>query len=183
MQERLNINKVSSGGHAVFMYSSRKSRLSFVVEYFRQGIKNNDLCVFVTPEPESIVIKDFLGAGLDIKKEIKSRAVRIFNMDRTYMPNKTFTAKFMLQNLNDFLDSVKQEGYNGLRTAGEMSWLTSHPQFLDEAQKYEQNVSNLDAQSVPFECLCLYPREAISKEIAESARHTHPTIVYDDIVI
>ncbi len=63
MNKHNKFDSVSTQGHAFFMYGSDDERLKLLADYFREGVEKNELCIFVTPEMPSQVIKQFKTVG------------------------------------------------------------------------------------------------------------------------
>jgi len=173
------LDKVTTGGHVCFFYESAEERLQLLANYFQEGLAEHELCVFVTPERPAEVIKKFKAFDLDITQAIKDGDLRIFKMDATYVPDGRFAADYMLQNVRNFIEDAKNQGYRGLRTAGEMTWLQQHLDQLQEAMKYEGAVNTLTVDSPKFTGLCLYPVKDSSTQVFIGAMHTHPLFIYD----
>lgn len=171
--------KQDSHGHLLFLYESPDERLQTLGEYFRDGLAKGELCVFVTPHSSRKVVKDLKSVGLNVATAVKQGHLRIFEMEKTYLPHGKFVADYMLLNVANFIMEAKAKGYTGVRTAGEMAWLYEHPEFLADATHYESQVNELNAANPAFTGLCLYPVRRGFGKILDSALRTHPSYVYD----
>ncbi len=163
--------------HACFFYDSNQQRHKVLASYFQEGLDNNELCVFVTPETPRQVLASFKIQGHDLSDAVASGAFRIFDMDSSYMSDGQFVSDFMLHNVKIFIDDAKNNGYSGLRTAGEMAWLYTAPEFTEEATQYESNVNQLTTSGDNFTGICLYPTENSNTKIVSDALHTHPGFI------
>jgi|GEM_PF-1540479 len=166
-------------GHILFVYESKQKRLKVLADYFDQGLRNEELCILVTPESSEEIIQDLLSAGLDVREAVKNNDLRIFEMNEAYLPNGKFVGNYMLTNVVNYIVDAKARGYNGVRTAGEMAWLFDHPEFLEAASKYEQNVNKLNKVSPEFTGLCMYPVREGTSDIIDKALETHPSFIHD----
>lgn len=176
---RNDFNTTTTRGHAFFVYGDDNERLNIITEYFRQGLENNELCIFVTPEAPKEVVKNFGKKDLDLRGAVDEGAFRIFEMNSTYLPNGQFVAEYMLSNIRIFLEESKLQGFSGLRTAGEMAWLIEHPELHQEATLYEKEVNDVAKPDANFVGLCLYPLEEQHEEIINQAAETHPSFILD----
>jgi KaiC/GvpD/RAD55 family RecA-like ATPase len=149
-----SVQKKHAHNHVLFMYDSHEERMQVLAEYFSDGLANNELCFFVTPQSLEEVTRDFLDIGFDIRDVVERGDLRVSEMVKTYLPDGRFLADFMLANVKDFIHEAKQGGYRGLRTAGEMAWLCDHPDFVDDARDYEEMVTELALQNGEFMGLC-----------------------------
>ena len=164
-------------GHIAFFYGSKKDRTQTLAQYFREGLEKGELGVFATPDSPKKVISDFRRAGFDIAKYVESGALRIFEMNKTYLPNGKFVAEYMITNVAVFIEDAKVLGYTGLRTAGVMDWLKDRPETWAEAFAYEEAVNQLSRKHPSFTGLCLYPVQGSSDEVLEGAIKTHPRYI------
>ncbi len=179
MTKHTVINKDATNGHAFFLYNDADERHELLAAYLKQGLDNNELCILVTSELPDDILQSFSSLGFDAKTAYKNQSLRIFEMNQTYLPDGHFSAYYMLNNVATFINEAKANGYSGLRTAGEMSWLTERCEFTEDAEAYEQNVNNLCTPDSNFIGLCLYPVQDAFTDILASATRTHPSFVYD----
>lgn len=166
--------------HVLFMYSSPDERMRGLAEYFRKGLDNNELCIFVTPQAPVEVISLFKRLGFDVEESVKRGDLRIFDMVDSYLPDGKFVITDMLRNVIDFIMDAKDNDYSGVRTAGEMAWLYDKREYLDDATDYEQRVNELNATYPEFTGLCLYQVTEGAGQILDSALRTHPNLIYGD---
>jgi hypothetical protein len=175
-----SFNVATTQGHAFFVYGDDVERLDIISEYFRQGLDKNELCIFVTPETTKEAITNFKKRNLDVRDSIEQGSLRIFEMNSTYLPNGQFVAEYMLSNVRTFIEESKAQGFSGLRTAGEMSWLNDYPESSEQAADYERKVNDLVEPNSNFVGLCLYPMRQQNNGCIKMAASTHPTFILDD---
>lgn len=168
-------------GHAALFYATLEERLRFLADYFQAGLAHDELCVLVTPGPESQTIEDFDSVGFNVRPAIDEGALRVFRMYDTYMPDGFFAPNSMLENVAKFIEESKNAGFSGLRTAGDMRWINVYPDCLDAAAHYEDNVNGLESDH-SFMGLCLYPLIQESSDILKAALSTHPAFIYDGML-
>ena len=183
MNQGINItNDDIRGSHVLFAYESDEEQIRMLAEYLKDGLANNELCVYVTPSSKKQIIKELKAAGLNVQSAVDDGRVRIYDMNETYLPDGTFSRDYMLDNVSKFLGDAASEGYNGLRTAGTMTWLYDHPEYADEADHYEHLVNDLKVKHPDFTGLCLYPVRRGSSKVIDKAMHSHPSIIYNSTV-
>lgn len=164
--------------HQAVFYASNNERLTFLAAYFKKGFEANELCILVSELSRSRAINGFRRAGLDITPYLESGQLRIFMALQTYLGDGRFVAAFMLQNVQQFSEEAERQGFRGLRTAGDMSWLSDHQDAHDEAMLYENQVDDFIKYSA-MKGLCLYSLEACSPELVKNAMHAHPRMALD----
>lgn len=171
-------DQTTTNGHVCFVYSDAVERMTVLADYFKQGIAKSELCVFVTYSTQEDAIKDFQAVNFDATKAVAQGFLRIFEMEETYLPQGQFVKDFMLTNVQNFMNNAKENGFSGLRTAGEMSWINDHPEAFQDAVKYEEEVNALNQPEPCFVGLCLYPAQSTLTRVLEEVLHTHPTLIH-----
>lgn len=179
MSPKITFDITATGGHLCFLYESPEERLRVLAEYFEEGLAQHDLCILVVPEEVAEITRRFQSIGFDVATPIKEGTLRVFEMKSTYLPHGKFVAEYMLHNVEHFIEDAKKQGYHGLRTAGEMSWINDYPEFIKDAERYEADVNTLTSPDSPFIGVCLYPVQNSRQEVLMSARHTHPSYIYN----
>jgi hypothetical protein len=179
MNMQIHLDEDNTAGHLCFIYKDGEERLELIASYFKQGLSSKELCIFATPASKEQTRQDFLRYNLDIGEALKNGDFLIFEMNSTYLPHGHFVADFMLKNVQSFIDDAKAKGFKGLRTAGEMSWLTAHPEAQEEAIMYEQKVNSLDSSDFSFIGLCAYDSNDTPSKLAEGLQKSHPTLFFD----
>lgn len=173
------ITKETTHGHAAFLYSSPEERLELIAHYFQEGLAKNELCIYVTSEQPDDVAFKFIKLGFNVRRPLKDGALRIFEMNETYLPNGHFVADFMLANVSSYIEEAKELGHTGLRTAGEMSWIYDHPKYSNDAREYEARVNELSKDHPEFVGLCMYPVHDHFARVIHDTADTHPSFIHD----
>lgn len=173
------LSNKTTKGHAFFLYDTAESRLSLLAEYFKQGLANNELCILVTPEPASEALQDFKAIGFDAGEAYNNHSLRIFEMNSTYLPDGNFVSDYMLNNVKEFINEATAKGFDGIRTAGEMSWLADNPGSVADSLRYEHDVNYLHTPDIKFTGLCLYTAQNAFTQLLNGVMHSHPTYIDD----
>ncbi len=181
MNDRFVSGVSKSGSHIAFLYDSLDERMELLARYFREGVENKELCVFVTPEPTEEVVAAFGKHGFDARPAIKRGSLRIFETSETYLTDGRFVATYMLHNVAQYIENAKKNGYKGLRTAGDMGWASKNPGSVDETIEYERLINALTEQSgEPFIGMCLYPVQKTFGDMEKGVLTTHPSLLFND---
>ena len=152
--------------------------MKLLAQYFHEGLEKGELCVFASSESVDNVIDAFRQAGLFVADPLTRGALQIIAMNDTYLPHGKFVAHYMLHNVASFIEDARDQGFTGLRTAGEMEWISEHPEFQHAAAKYEADVTDLGKGEGQFIGMCMYPMSH-DTTILQDALRTHPTLMYD----
>lgn len=182
MFKPIKLDVDSTAGHLCLFYKDGPERSEIVAEYIRQGLANNELCIFATSQTIDQTVSDFADYGIDIKPAVKNGSLLIFEMLATYLSDGKFISNYMLRNVHTFIQDAKNQGFSGLRTAGEMSWLSQYDEYTDEAITYEHEVNSLKQPDFNFIGLCLYHTEGITDTVAQGALDSHPTLLFNGTI-
>lgn len=165
--------------HKVFIYKTMPDRYKFLVSYFKEGLCGGNLCIFASPDSKERVVEGLSSHGLDISDALESGAFRLYDMHETYLPHGEFVTALMIRNVERFIRDAEQLGYNGLYTAGEMTWVYQESHFWHDVEEYENEVNALQRRHRTFNALCLYPTRK-SSLVEEIVMRTHPLKVSDE---
>jgi hypothetical protein len=170
---------LSKTDHIAMFYDSPEERIHFLADYYNEGLEANELCVFVTLEtPPEVAVQALTDAGLkDAQVHIANHDLQIFAANDTYFTDGEFVAAYMLKNVENFLEDAEKQGYDGLRTAGEMNWLADHPESHSDAAHYESDINGVSG-GIKFTGLCLYSTQELPDNVIHGALQTHPEVVY-----
>ncbi|MDB5164508.1 MAG: hypothetical protein JWL89_134 [Candidatus Saccharibacteria bacterium] len=139
----VNAADQSSGqSHVSLFYDSSEQRLRFLANYIQVGLACGELCILVTSRTQAAAEARLLSMGLDIQQALRRGDVRIFNAREAYLTNSLFVVEYMRANVENLLSDAKAQGYRGIRTVGELSWLAGRETVSDNE---------------PLLGLCLYP--------------------------
>ncbi len=113
------------GTHFCQFYKTRQDLLEILVPYFRQGLADNEFCMWVTSEPVGVEeAKAALAAvepGLD--DFIRQGRIEFLDYRQWYTRGGSFDAERVLQGWVDRLESARARGLEGLRLTGNTFWL------------------------------------------------------------
>ena len=109
--------------HFCQFYQTQEDLMENLVPYFRTGLENNELCIWVTSEP------------LDAEEAKRSlrKAIPYFNtylengqieiIPYTYVKNGVLDTKNILNGWFEKIDQILATGYDGLRLSINAFWL------------------------------------------------------------
>ena len=153
------------GTHFCHFYETPDDLLDTLVSFLRAGLESRESCVWVVADPLT---------EADARKALGHTAfsgdIEILPAREWYLEDTTFDPKRVMAAWNDKLVAALRRGYEGLRVAGQTSWVpaTQWNAFCD----YEKALSESFIDQ-PITWLCAYPVEARGiAEILDVAR-TH----------
>lgn len=135
------ISRVPYGMHACHFYSNREQLVSALMPYFVAGLRGNERCLWVTapPLPACEAIEALRTARNEIDETVQTGALRILDFDQWYANSAGLKGTDVVQLWLEEEKRALAEGYNGLRIAGNLSFLTSND--WSTFMEYEQAVT------------------------------------------
>jgi len=119
------IGDVPWGTHFCQFYETAQDLVETLVPYFREGLEQNEFCMWVTAAPLQVrQAKAALRAAVpDLDRYIKKGQIEILNYRDWYLPSGKFQSNEVLQAWVDKLNSALERGFEGLRLTGNTLWL------------------------------------------------------------
>jgi hypothetical protein len=155
------IPEVPWGTHICHLYSNRKDLLNILVPYFKTGLENNELCVWVTSKP---LLSD--DAILSLKKTVDSLdyysnkgQLEVMDADRWYRTSGKLDCGSALIDLVEKAKFSFTKGFDGLRIAGNCSWIKRKE--WEAFKVYEASVDNISKEYNVI-AICSYQQERLS---------------------
>ncbi|MFH0975810.1 MAG: MEDS domain-containing protein [Spirochaetota bacterium] len=113
------------GTHFCQFYNTKQDLIDILVPYFRQGLADNEFCMWITSEPLSAAeAKTALREAVpQLDEYIRDDRIEILNYTEWYTKSGSFNADDVLQGWVDKLEDALKRGYEGLRLTGNTFWL------------------------------------------------------------
>lgn len=156
-----SICKAHPGAHYCLFYNSEDDMVELLAHYFKNGIENGELCVWVTPHNDVEVkarkaladVMPYLDPG-----RMKGQVEFLKAID-WYLKGGYFHSDRVFNEWFDKLNTSLEQDYSGLRVTGDLGWHgeTDWLNLMD----YETHLND----SIPankLAAICTYPLETIS---------------------
>ncbi|HII79201.1 MAG TPA: PAS domain S-box protein [Methanosarcina sp.] len=147
MRERLRksgidiIGDVPWGTHFCQFYQTREDLIDILVPYFKAGLENNELCVWITSQPLEIEeAKEALKLAVpDIDVYLEKGQMEIIPYTHGYLKEGIFDPERVVNSWVEKINLVLERGYDGLRAAGDNRWLEKEGwnSFVDYENKVD----------------------------------------------
>jgi len=132
------------GSHFCQFYRSKEDMLDILVPYFKAGLENNELCVWVT--------SDFLTTD-DVLKAMHQRVpgfetyrakgqMEIFPYTEWYLKGGHFDLQRTLNMWMEKHDAALSRGFAGMRVTGNPYWIDNKKDW-DDFSCYEAEINNV----------------------------------------
>lgn len=158
-----NIPRLPWGSHLAHFFGSGSELQYLLVPYFKAGLENNERCLWVTGAGlNAEQARSALRAAVpDLDRRERDQQIEISDGDKWYASGTKLRPDELVTGLLQREQDALQNGYAGLRTNGNCSWVS--PEQWPDFQDYEMRVHEAvrDRRMI---CLCSYCRDQLRDE-------------------
>lgn len=174
------IGDVPWGTHISQLYSSKYDFLEELVPYVKEGLFNNELCVWIYSQNMTYQeIREYLEKNsIDVEKYIDGNQLKIIPHTGWYLMDNTFDEVRVNEKWLKLLKDALDKGFDGLRVVADIGWLEKC--FVRSFLDYERNINSIVSEQ-PFIALCLYDVRTMNvAELTEVINNHRYMLVKDD---
>jgi len=177
-----DIGDVPWGTHISYVYSLENGKrylYSIIPPFLKEGLFHNELCIWIYSQNTGYdEIIETLGKHIpDINSYISSGQLKVIPYTEWYLENNIFSEQKVNEKWIRLLQYTINNGYEGLRVVGDISWLSKN--FAERLANYEKNANPLISEQ-PFLAICLYDKSKLDlPEFVELVNNHYFTIVED----
>lgn len=174
------IGDVPWGTHCSQFYEKKEDLLEILVPYFKKGLENNELCVWVTsPTLDNKLAEEALRREIiDLDHYIKIGQLRIITYKEFYLKYGAFNIEIMIDEWRRLKEVIDGSGFEGLRICGDESWLPEE-NYMD-FNKYERQINKI-AEDYNVLIICLYPiYKCSASNVLDIINSHHATLIRKD---
>jgi len=156
------IGDVPWGTHLCQFYREKEDLMDMLVPFFKAGLENNELCVWITAQPVEVKeAKEALRkAAPEIDVYLEKGQMEIIPYTHGYVKEGVFDPERVVGSWVEKIHRVLASGYDGLRATGDTRWLEK--EGWDDFVDYEKKVDALiDKNNVI--ALCPYSLDMCSE--------------------
>lgn len=137
------IGDVPWGTHFCQFYKTKKDLLDILVPYFKEGLENNEFCMWITSDP--LVKKEAekaLRKALPHFDQYREREqIEIIPHTDWYLKEGEFNLRRVFDAWIDKLNQALDNGYDGMRVTGNTAWLEKKD--WKSFTEYEEELNNV----------------------------------------
>ena len=164
------------GTHLCQVYETKDDLLDTLVPYFKAGLASNEHCVWIIANPlTETEARAALGEAVPVlDRHFAERSIEIVLARDWYFEDDPFSPMSTMKRWKEKLADALGRGYDGLRVAGQVSWLsaTQWKALCDYEKALDESMSNQ-----PMIVLCTYPAGITgAAEILAAARTHHVSL-------
>lgn len=171
------LENVLPGTHLCSIYRNKEEQFSAVVPFIKGGLNYKKKCIYIADENTSEEVSDrFKKNGVDLSDHIGSGQFQFVTRDDSYLKDGYFDPDRMISLLDETLRRSLEEGFDGLRGTGEMTWALSGMPGTDRLIEYESKL-NLLCPSDKISAICQYNENRFDEDALLEVIYTHPKIL------
>jgi hypothetical protein len=140
------VGNVPWGTHLSAFFQTKEDLIELLVPYFKAGLENNELCVWVTSEPlpAEDARRSLAGAVNNLDDYIEKGQMEILDHGQWYTSSGRFDGTQVVRACVDKEQEAGERGFEGLRITGSTFWLEEQDRaaFAD----YEATVDRVIGQ-------------------------------------
>ena len=174
------MNHYQQGEHVCVLYETPEEQRTVAAAYLADGLARGERCYYVADSAAAlgefrVVLR---GLGVDVDDVRRSRALLEATHDEAHLAGGYFDSERMLAMLNQALETALNDGFTGLRTCGDMSWLLGDPPGAQQVFEYEALLNQL-FRGVRACGMCQYDRRRLPDTLLDRALATHSSAVIE----
>ena len=166
------IGDVPWGTHICQFYQTKEDLTDILVPYFKEGLENNEFCLWVTSQP--LEVEDAIEAlekGVPyLNVYLEKGQIEIISYTDWFLTEGAFDPERVLNGWVEKLTYASYNGYDGLRLSGNTSWLEK--ENWDNFIKYKEQ-ADIVIGNRQMIALCTYSldRHTVAEIINLSVNH------------
>jgi two-component system, sensor histidine kinase PdtaS len=169
-----------TGDHVCVLFETEAERLSVAVTYLAEGFARGERCFYVGESQAAL--EQFRAAlaasGIDAAAMIDRGALVEATKSEAHLIDGRFDSERMLRMLDQAVESALNDGFAGIRTCGDMSWLLDEAPGSSQVVEYEA-LLNQFFQNSRAVGMCQYDCRRMPPGLLDRALTTHPSVVVD----
>lgn len=173
----VQIARLKKGDHVCLYYETPAEQLAVVSAYIRQGLAKQERCLYVTHDRGlKEVMAALQSAGVEVGREQQRGALVLQTADDVHLKNGRFDCDALLGFFTDAVGHALNDGFTGLRTAAEMTWIPDGAPGAERAFEHEALMNEFYPNSHALG-LCQYDRLRMRPETLDEALKTHSRVL------
>ena len=160
------------------VYDTPEQQLTVAAQFIAEGLRHGERCLFAGNSAQHLAefCERLDGEGIAAYSERDRGALLLLTKEEAHLVGGRFDPERMLTMLNDAVEQALNDGYTGLRTCGDMTWLVDDIPGSTQVMEYEALVTEL-FRSVRAVAMCQYNRRRLPPKVLAGALASHPTVL------
>lgn len=164
--------------HVGFVCSQLWQWRRVVFPYLAQGLARGERCVYLTSLHTPWMLDSLLAwQGVDIRQAKARRQLLVLDSARYYLNRGSLDPERIVKKNKAAVRAALVEGFTGLRTVADVSWVAYQPLEWDHLEEYETLINQELFPHYPLTAICLYDRQLFQPSLLEMVERTHPLMI------
>ncbi len=135
------VGEVPWGTHFCQFYQTKEDLMDILVPYFKAGLENNELCIWITSQPLEVeeAKTSMITAVPDFNVYLEKGQIEIIPYTSGFLKKGIFDLDRVVNSWVEKINQALARGYDGLRVAGDNRWLEKEGwnEFIDYENKVD----------------------------------------------
>jgi hypothetical protein len=167
------------GDHLCVFHRSENALMEVLSPYIADGLRNGERCFCVErPEVFKRLEYDLRFIGIDVDKARKNGSLDFHSIESVYLPNGKFEPGAMIDLLIQTIEDSRKQGFNGFRSAGDLSWAVEGRDECRQVIGYEKMVEECFPGRAAIG-MCQYPIESFPPDVLDYVLNLHRQRIVD----
>ncbi len=172
-----SIDQLNPGDHLCCIYETEEQRRTLLTPFLRQGLEHGEKVLYLIDESSREDILDYLGTtGIKEERYLERGQLEFLAAEEVCIRRGTFDPDSMMALLEREIEKAVDEGWEGLRLTGEMSWAVQGLPGSERLIEYEAKLNRFLDQRRCIS-LCQYDRRRFDSRVLLDVLRTHPAVV------
>jgi hypothetical protein len=174
----------TGGGHICALFETEDEQIAIAADYLAAGLRRGERCLYAAASPAALArFRAALEArGVDAARAFRRGALVLTTNDEVHLAGGRFDSERMLRLLNNAVEAALNDGFQALRTCGDMSWLLAKPEGSEQVVEYEAFLNQF-FRAVRAEGMCLFDRARLPAALLDHALATHSSVCLHDRLV
>lgn len=177
MGDASTVEDLGPGDHACLTFTDPEERLDIVAAFVRDGLKAEQRVLCLTEAvSEEALLRELSRRGLPVTSAAGGGQLTITSSAQMFLPEGSFAATRMLEEMRAEIEGARQDGFRGLRVTSDMCWALRPVQGITELMEYESRFARLLAEQQAT-AVCQYDRQCFDTVTLATAVSVHALTV------
>lgn len=171
------VQDASIHDHLCLFYESQEEQFRSIVPFFAAGLAKGERCLYIADELDADQVLRYLRAGgIAVDRALQDGSLVLASKHESYLRKGHFDPDEMLAFLKEFIEATKAEGFSGLRTTAEMTWVLGGVPGGERLMEYEARINDF-FQNQDIVAICQYNRRRFAPHLIKDVILTHPYLI------
>ncbi|OGJ21418.1 MAG: hypothetical protein A2804_03340 [Candidatus Pacebacteria bacterium RIFCSPHIGHO2_01_FULL_46_10] len=172
------LGDIGAGAHICSIYRYPLERLVATSQFFIHGLQSNEKCIFIASnKARKQLIDECARKKIEVTKYLESGQLLLLDNSETYLNDDgSFSVERVMGMLKETEVKAIEQGYGGVRFAGELPFIAGSPIDKETLCAYEAIVDTY-LPSSKSRALCHYSEEKYDHTVLAKMMNSHRFVI------